>query len=388
MTNTIKMSLVAALAVSGLTTASASMLEGQGKNISKNLTLSGSANLRYEKVSADKPENPDKATAATVAVKIEAGYKVSDKVNVDMEVVSNTALVDKYSPENMDKLTVKDPELNRITKGNITYKDGGLTVKAGRISAHFDNGRIIGNQAWRQVSHSFDAGLLSYKTGKHTLTAIKTAKYWGSMDVDNEGVDSSSLLLNYNYKADDNLKISFYDYMIDSDRDTIGVFLRGKSPNKIGYEVEYATQSDASMGDVTTVDASLMNVDLRYGKGNLVGGVGYTVIKDGFWSSLGNNYKYLGLSDVIDDMISQGAIEGVSDVSVIGMYKIEGKGKVSVGIHSFKAQGGDNAGTEFDVVYKNKLSKDVGVYVGYANYSKGDIGVDTSKLYTQLNYTF
>lgn len=215
------------------------------------------------------------------------------------------------------------------------------------------------------------------------------------------------------------LKITVYDYMLgqagdnlDGGSDTYGIALTGKL--KVGdiglsYRAEYAEQDDPTLEDSgtnnsdTDVDADYYNIALNANMSGFLVGAGYEVLSGdsdtgdskikSFKTPYATLHAHNGWADVFLGNGGQGAGNnaGLEDMSVMAGYKAKGFGLFKVVYHDFQSEtGSTDFGTEFDVIYKNKIPgvKGLSGMLKFAEYDADDYGTDTTKFWAMLDYKF
>ncbi|WP_353661928.1 hypothetical protein [Hydrogenimonas sp. SS33] len=438
---TIKMSLVAAMAATVATTgASANMLE----NIISNPQLDIEIRPRYEYVDVDK-NNKDEANALTVrtAIGVKGGLFDVDGLNFQLQGMSvdHFGWVNDYNGKTSGDPkyeVVADPAQTRMTQANISYTYEGFTGILGRKMVVLDNARFIGNVGWRQMPQTYDLVAAAYSwEGLNLLGAYVTRVN----KVVESHLDTNSVLLHANYKFMPELDVTAYDYMISNLMDHIGIRATGTfdlSDMKLKYQAEYAYQKDPTMDDdeepfgQKNIQDFVNDNDADY----------FNIAADLLWNNftIGAGYEYLGAADGSDNdkglsfntpLATLHAMNGWADVFLAGTpqqgledlsfklaYNAGEYGKLMGVYHIFssvddfdKLNGGtsDDLGSEFDVAYNYKITKDLGLLLKGAWYSKGDEGAvaidqgkaakgigatknigwnDVTKYWVQLDYKF
>ena len=340
----------------------------------------------------DQTPKDDKATALTARTRI--GY-MSDKylgLKGYFEFENITAMADDYNSITNGKTkypVIADPEGSEVNQAFISFTGvKGLLAKAGRQRIILDNARFVGNVGWRQNEQTYDAALLN-------TTAIKglSANY-AFVDQINGITGGASKtdthLLNVSYKGLPNAKITAYAYMIDmetgTDNKTLGASVSGKLPIgseiKMIYSGEFAQMSDYADNDSSEsanyyaleLGAKLKQATIKLGY-EVLGGDGTT----SFSTPLATKHKFNGWADMF--LGTPG--DGLVDTYITAAGKVSGI-KLLATYHMFSSDnGGDDYGSEIDLLAAKKFGKHYSVGIKYANYMQGDLAskTDTSKLW-------
>jgi len=439
----ITMSAVALTAIMG---SFSSVNAADGINILDDLVLDGEIRPRYEMV-----DDGNSATANANAITARTKLKVTGKVmgidglTASVGVISvnnfgsheyNWKYIDDqgihkttYNDGSKNYSVVVDPQQAMISNAELNYKIEDTLLHAGRGQVNLDNQRFIGTVGWRQFERSYDSVFVANNSIKNL--SVLAAWVYGFQGVfGGPTTDANTVLLHAAYTVNDALKITAYDYMIAAQGDafnttdggvgfdTYGLALTGNvklDAVKLNYRAEYAIESDASMkiqetatnADNFKKDASYYNIDLGANiSGILVGanyefqsGTSLTDTKDKtFVTPLGTNHKFNGWADMFLNTPDGGLI----DANVRLGYKTKNFGKFLAVYHDFTADQKmldvngnqtDDLGSEFDVMYTNKIPGVNGLsgLLKYASYSKGAVDGytnDVSKFWAQLDYKF
>ena len=430
---TIKMSLAAVMAATVATTgASANMLE----EIISNPQLDIELRPRYEYADVD-DNGADEAKALTVrtAIGVKMGLFGIEGLNAQLQGmnVANFGWVNDYAPESSGYDKIVDPSQSRMTQANISYTYEGFTGIFGRKMVVLDNARFIGNVGWRQMPQTYDLVAAIYNwEGLNLLGAYVTQVN----QVKDSKFDTNTVLLHATYTFMPELTVTAYDYMVSNLMDHIGIRATGKFDFEgvaLKYTAEYAYQSDPSMDDedeafggdalqdiVDDNDADYYNIAIEGTINGFTAGVGYEVLgaADGsdndkglsFNTPLATLHAHNGWADVFLGGTPQA---GLQDLNFKLAYNAGEYGKITGVYHIFTADddfdkvgGGtsDDLGDEIDVAYNYKITKDLGLLLKGAWYSKGDEGAkradaatvtfkdvanhDTTKYWVQLDYKF
>ena len=368
---------------------------------------------RYEFV--DEDNTKDNANAFTVRTVLGAQF---DALGVDglgaqleMTNVSNFGF-DNYAPESAGYSIVADGEQTRVTQANISYTKGGFVGVAGRKGVNLDNQRFIGTVGWRQMPQTYDLASVAYK-GIEKLD-LMAAYVWqvnrifdrdlGGLKVPN--FDTNTVLLHAAYEVSPALTITAYDYMVASFADHIGIRATGGTTLdngvKLNYMAEYAKQNDPSLTEESAPfnDAEpVQDADYyRFGlSGSHLGftvGACYEVLGEAgsgtnsFNTPLATLHAHNGWAD----MFLSTPADGLEDLSFKLGYADKTFGKILGVYHKFDSDAGSvDYGSEFDVVYRKSVMKDVTMMLKGAMYAKGDAAtsyVDTNKYWVMFDYKY
>jgi len=403
------MSAVALTAIMGpLSTVSAA----DGINIFDDMKFSGELRPRYEYVDV-KNNATDAANAFTMRTRLamEASlFGVSGlSTKVGITTVNNFGM-DHYAPATAGYEKVVDPQQAMLSEMYVAYTVADTTMLIGRSHVNLDDQRFIGTVGWRQMERAYDTATVINKSVKDlTLLASYVHSYAGVGSVTT--TDTSSVLVNVNYKAADAITVSGFGYMLANIHDTYGVRLSGKIPAgdsvKLNYAASYAMQKDNSLtygsaGTTRAIDASYYDIAIGANISGLLLGAEYEVLgkasnatdADGFSTPLATLHKFQGFADAFLGRTkgSGGNKNGLKDMNAKIGYKTKGFGKLIAWYHKFDAETGanDDLGSEIDAVYANKIPgvNNLNGLLKAAFYTAGDTGKDKTVLWAQLDYKF
>lgn len=312
---------------------------------------------------------------------------------------------------------VADPDETRFTQGYLQYKLGATTAKVGRQLVNLDTQRFIGSVDWRQMPQSLDAVSI-------TNTSVPGLNLYGAYVYSYDTVfkepvyKSTSVILNANYKVNDMLKITVYDYMLSLEKsafaaDTYGLSFNGDvpaGPAKIGYRAEYAKQDDSTFKTTTTnvevqnnayyydieATVSMMGVTVGAGREFLSGTTDEGMGADGktkFQTPLATLHKFNGTADKFLTTPTGGLVDTFASIG----YSAKDLGNAMITYHDFKTDvamsGKTDLGSELDMQYANAIPglKGLSGLVKAAYYSGGDVATyvkDVTKVWVQASYKF
>lgn len=321
--------------------------------------------------------------------------------------VSHFGLVDDYSPEQGGYETIMDPSQTRMTQAHLTYKVGGTSLIAGRKIHTFDNQRFIGHVGWRQMPQSYDLLAANHTVNGLSLTGAYVTRV--NRITENGKLDTNSILMHGLFPIGKDFKLSTYGYMLSSIHDTFGLRATGNtnfSGIKLSYEAEYAFQDkptlkEESMGDIRPDhEADYYKVGFRANYTGFLFGLDYEILgkKEGscmvggpFCGAFNTPLATLhGMNGWADKFLGTPPA-GLVDTTVTVGYISKKYGRVIALYRNFESdEGSKDYGQEFDLIYVNKLYKNLGLTLKTAFYKEGDdlANGDTTKFWAMLDYRF
>lgn len=350
--------------------------------------------LRYEAV--DQDNALDDADALTLRTRL--GYTTApwQALVAFAEMENTSALIDDYAPATAGHSVVADPEGSEVNQYGLRYTGlPGLAATLGRSRLILDNARWVGNVGWRQNEQTFDGAFLKY-SGLASLTAQYA--YLNNVNtITATNADLDGHLLNLAWSALPQLTLTAYAYRLDyeapatTDVDTIGLRASGSAglgqAVKLIYAAEYAQQDAETVADDFSADYLL--TELGVGFKPLTITLGYEVLGSdngayGLQTPLATKHAFQGWAD----MFLVTPATGVEDLYVAAQCSV-GPVKLAAAYHEFSADEStpaDDYGSEIDVSAGMKLAGKLNGLLKYASYSADDFGVDTDKLWLQLEY--
>lgn len=350
--------------------------------------------LRYETVNQDNALKDAKGLILRTTANFETIQKQGFYGFVEVE--NSHALINDYNNTNGEGIgysVIADPESTEVDQAYIGYKMNGVSVKLGRQVLTFDNHRFVGHVGWRNDKQTFDALSASYTTSNNIKLSYAFINRRNRIFADKKDVESNDHLINASIPLPKS-KLSAYAYALsvdnnsDNSLDTFGIRYSGKA-NKIMYAAELATQHNELNGVSNHTNYMLFEGGYKLGAVTIKAGHESLGSDDGvkaFTTPLATLHKFNGWADQFLATPS----EGLDDNYVKVAGKI-GKGKWMVAYHSYSANkpsaAVDDLGSEINLQYVTKISK-FPIGVRYANYSAGDVKVDTNKLWVWTGYKF
>ncbi len=405
--NVLTKNIQAALAVSALGLSSVTVPQlayaGEFTDALTGGVASVDARVRYEGVSQDGKED---ASAFTERTRL--GYLTGDfKGFTGFIEMSDTAALgsreDYYVPKGSyaggdpAKAVVLDPTFTALNQAWISYKFDETTVKAGEQRIIFDN-RFLGNVGWRQKEQTYSGVSI------HAESIPKTTLDYAYIVNANNVIGSDVAMSTHAFQAAFNGlpfgKVTGYAYLIDNDvatstdSQTLGARFNGATSLsedlKVKYHIEYASQDDYA--DSKSVGGEYMRTELglMYKTGSItlgqekLGGNGVSA----FQTPLGTVHAFNGWADMFI-----GPVGGTPKNGLVDNYiNLSGKAlglKMAAIYHDFSSDvGGEQYGTEYDLLVAKKFSKTYTTGIKYAAYSADTYLKDTNKLWVWVDVKF
>ncbi len=375
-----------------------------GHNFTEALTggkASVDMRLRMENVSQDGRD--EDANALTLRTRL--GYLTGDYEGFKAfaEMTNTSALGDddyrvpggpfqKNNPS--DYPVVADPELSRINQAWVSYSGiADTSVKMGRQRVILDNARFVGNVGWRQTEQVYDALVVANTSIQDTtlIYGYVTRAY----NIFGAEVASRSHLLNASYNGFSFGKITGYAYMLDlgpeddgsGDSQTLGLSFGGKQALSedfsLLYNLEFANQSEYADADdgrdanytKLELGGSFMGVTAKIAQEKLGGDGTYA-----FQTALATKHAFNGWADTFVVATPGGGL-------VDNYFSIGGKPmgvKLLAVYHAYASdEGGDDIGTEINLLAAKKFTDNYSAGLKYASYSAEDNSgtADTDKVW-------
>ena len=338
------------------------------------------------------------------------GFKTLFPNNEDaaLFVSQRTRLTTKYSIEKLNFfVSFQDvrvwgdvPQLNVADANGLSIHeawgeillDANFSLKLGRQELIYDDSRIFGNVGWAQQARSHDMALLKYieddfridiglafNQSKENITGTdlttpntyKALQYaWLHKDWDN--FSGSLLFLNNGMQTPIGLKYS----------QTLGTHLKTKVDDfNFIANLYYQFGDDAANRDINAYLLGLETIykasdATKFGLGvELQSGNSYTTEvekNNAFTPFYGTNHKFNGLMDYfyVGNHINS---VGLLDIYGKAIFKLNDKSNLTGVLHNFSTAEDINAstskqlGTELDLVYDYKFTKEIGFKAGYSH---------------------
>ncbi len=369
--------------------------------IFNNIYAKGEIRPRYEGVD-DKANLADKADAFTnrLTLGIGADFMQIDGLSVYLEGTNVMGSGDFYSTGRDDNNlglydTVVDPDQTRITQAYLDYKFGDTLIRAGRQGVNLDNQRFVGTVNWRQMPQTYDAAAIINNSVENL--DLLAAYIWRVNTVKELDFDTNSVILHAAYHFMPELTVTAYDYIIEDFADTYGIAATGNIGmdfGKLNYRLEYAHQDDPTNG-TGSADADYYNIQAGLNISGFLVGAQYEVLGAGnngngaFYTPLATLHAHNGWADVF---LAATPVDGLVDLNGMIGYKADGFGVLKAIYHDFSSdRGSTDYGTEWDVVYQNKIPgvKGLSGLIKGAWFSDDNWrGGDKSVIWAMLDYKF
>lgn len=362
----------------------------------------GDFRLRFENVDQDNALKD--ADALTLRSRL--GYATGEVSGIsallEFEDSRSVFGMDDYNDglgSNPEYSTVVDPETTELDQSYLQHKTDNLNTRLGRQVLTYDNHRFIGDVGWRQDRQTFDALSSSYQFNKEFTLSFSYIGQRNRIFAEDKDIDSKDHLLNAGYTLSFG-QLSAYAYLLEEDNDsslsydTFGVRFSGDTKSgdlKFIYSAEFATQEKSASG-TDDLDADYLHLEGGVSCSGITAKLSYEVLGSdngdyGFATPLATLHKFNGWSDQFLNTPDQGLVD--MSVSVNGMLA---GGKWAIIYHDFEADESsatvDDLGDEIDFSYGKGFGKHYSAGIKYAAYSKGDINVDTDKLWLWVGAKF
>ncbi|NVJ96651.1 MAG: alginate export family protein [Alphaproteobacteria bacterium] len=368
--------------------------------------------FRYRLELVDQDGFSKNATASTLLTKL--WYKTGEVNGFSAYVEgTHTAVIGKdlfnsTVNGNTTRPVVADPETTEFNQGYLQYKNDMVTLRAGRQGVNLGNQRFVGTVGFRQNDQTYDA-VAMIATPAKDLTAVY-GYVWNVNRIFGEDhplgdLDTNTHIFNLGYKGFGFGNITAYGYLIDLNdapvyglsSATFGVRLDGKKAVseslKLGYELEYATQSDYK-DNATDYSADYWHLSASASTGGFTGQVGYEVLgsDDGvsFKTPLATLHKFNGWADKFLNTPGN----GLEDMYASVAYKVPGNeglgGTLFKAVyHDFSSDiGGTSYGSEIDLLVSKKINKYFTASVKAAFYNADGFATDTNKIWFTVGAKF
>lgn len=308
--------------------------------------------------------------------------------------------------------TVPDPQNLQLNQAYLKYAySPKFDLSIGRQAINLDNQRFVGSVAWRQNDQTFDAISLNIKPCKEFglyygyIDQVNTI--FGSEDVKpkfvaaQDGKQNSQIhLIQAKMNYTPLLNAVVYGYLMDFEdlaawsNQTYGLRVTGKKGD-FKYSAEYANQTEYA-DQPTDYDADYYALELGYNissQSTTIGdiSIGYEVLgsddgKIAFQTPLATKHKFNGWTD----MFLTTPANGLKDLYITSNFNIFSKGKLGTELHQYRSEEKNiDYGQEYSISYSHTLPiKGLSALAKYSDYQANDFGVDTQKLWLQVDYKY
>ena len=375
--------------------------------------LSLDSRVRYEWVEQDNKIQHADAWTLRIRPAIQTGswHGLSAFVQGEGTIEINDAFNSTRNNQT-DYSTVPDAKNLQLNQAYLKYVySPKFDATVGRQAINLDNQRFVGSVAWRQNDQTFDAVALNIKPcnefGLYYAYIDQVNTIFGSEDPEptfvqaQDGKQESKIHLiqakmNYNPM----LNATVYGYIMDFEdlsawsNQTYGLRLTGKK-NNFKYAAEYAKQSEYAEqpkdynADYHALELgySIKNKEVALGEIAL----GYEVLgsddgKIAFQTPLATKHKFNGWTD----LFLATPANGLTDLYVSSSFNVFGKGKLGTELHQYRSDEKNmDYGQEYSVSYSQALPlKGLSGLAKFSDYQAEAFGVDTQKLWLQLDYKY
>ncbi len=386
---------------------------GDPVEVNENLTIDPiiAGRLRYETVDQDNPV----ADADALTLRLRAGAEVKlHNLSFLGEAEGTLAIIDDYNDTIANNggfigaepfSVVADPDNVEINRLRLKYSGKGGSIAIGRQRIVIDDSRFVGNVGWRQNEQTFDAiraqttiGPLSldgtYAISQRTIfgaDAGPRTEFEGEFFFGGAGIKAGPVKLKaFTYVLD-------YDNLLANSTQTFGARATAAFPvgpkAKISLAGSYARQKDYATNP-TDYSADYIAAEIGGSYSGFGLKAGYELLgSDGgvaaFRTPMATLHKFNGWADVF---LATPAT-GLEDIYVGASYKSKGFGgikglKAAIVYHEFDSDvGGISYGSEIDASLGFKF-RNYGFLVKYADYDADALGVDTKKLWIQVQFAY
>jgi hypothetical protein len=361
--------------------------------------------VRNELVQEDNAVDDAIAMTARTRLGYETASMAGFKVLAEYDHV--TALQDAYNSgtdfgdNDANKSKVIDPATGDINRAQVSYTSKEFGAVLGRQRIIFDNARFVGNVGWRQNEQTYDAARLDFTMVENLsatyayINQVNTIKF--------EDQEAENHLLNIGYQTPFG-KVVSYAYLLnnksgatDVTHDTFGLSFKGKAAAtdnvNVLYAAEYASQTQNSGvtgakdndAEYTLIEAgaNVYGVTLLAGMEVLGGDGDYA-----FETPLATKHAHNGWADQFLGTSGTTANKGLNDTYAKVAGKVAGI-KLAAIYHDFSTnKDSDDLGSEINLLAAKKFDKNFSAGIKFAQYSEGDTGTDTDKLWVWAEAKF
>ncbi|MEE9273111.1 MAG: alginate export family protein [Robiginitomaculum sp.] len=406
--------LLASVAALSILSAAPAYAGDEATSIANALTNGkASINFRLRNENVKQDGFADNANALTMRTKLKYGTKVFKGFSVVLEVDNVIAFNNDYNSTingRTNRPVIVDPKMTEINQAYLAYTGiNKTTLIVGRLGLNMDNQRFVGTVGWRQNDQTYDlvAGIIK-PTNELTITS---GYVWNVNRIFSDkhafgDIDTSSMVINGKYTGFGFGNITAYGLFIDLNEapiyslssQTIGARFDGKYKLANGnmtalYEAEIATQSDYKDSPLD-YKATYYHVSGGLSANGLTGKVGYEVLGSdngvaSFQTPLATLHKFNGWADKF--LSTPGG--GLKDLYGSLSYKTSADGlmkglKFDAIYHKFKADIGENYGSEIDLQVSKKIGKHYYGGLKFSDYSADGHATDTQKIWVTIGANY
>jgi hypothetical protein len=370
----------------------------------------GDARLRYEQVEQEAVD----AEAGTLRVRAGAEARVG-RFSLLAEAEATVAAMNEYNAfpfqlagsrqRRPEHATVADPENLELNRLQLQFEARDGVVTLGRQRINLDDQRWVGSVGWRQNEQTFDAARAESSVGPFGVDlalAVNQRTIWGTGAGARTALKGEFVLAAISSERGP-IRAKLFAYLLDYDEtffftnssQTYGGILSvplASGGHQIALRASYARQSNYRKNPFE-YSADYWSVE----GGTKLAGFDFTAGWEKLGSSNGRSvqtpmatlHKFNGWAD----MFLTTPPAGLQDAWVSVGRKFERAKALpglnaSVAFHQFdSARGGIEYGTEWDASAGFTL-RSVGVLLKYADYDAKGFGIDTRKLWLQVEWKF
>ncbi len=370
--------------------------------------------LRYRLENLDQDGFAKEATASTLRTAL--GYETAQfegfRALIEFEDVAPIGNDKLYNSTTNGvgglRPTIPDTDGTEVNQLYVTYEaDGDLRARFGRQEFFYNDGRFIGDRAWRQNHQSYDALRLTHTGLRKTTIDYAFLHAVNTPNGENHPLGEERMrthLLDIRHELEGIGELGAYGYLIDFDERvnfstrTLGVRFQGQRALDDRFDVlyrgEYADQQDYGKNPtVGGIDADYHLVELGVAFGGFtlqvanehLGGSGAP--GDKFTTPLGRFHPFNGLTDLFATVPDTGLEDRWISLSK-QLFGVD----CMASYHEFEADtGGLDYGTEFDLAATYAISKRLTVGAQFGNFNRdGNAPApfsDTARLISWISYS-
>lgn len=381
------------IAIALLSTAMSASVLAEGVGFFDGSKTNFNLRYRFETVDQDGFDKDAKASTLKTRVTWKSGLVNGFQLNAEVDNVIELGPDDYNDASGVDPKTqypvVADPTGTDLNQLNVSYKNSGLTLIAGRQRVVVGNQRFVGGVAWRQNEQTYDGFRANYKVNEQLSVDYafvnKVNTIFGP-DGNKDQIDGDFHLAHVFYHVNKDHKITFFSHLLDFDKseaiDTYGVDYNGQFSG-FSAHASFAAQSKGNN------DVSYFAIDVAKPIGQAKVTLGWERLGSdngayGFQTPLATKHKFQGFAD----KFLATPTNGIDDYYVKVTTKLGGV-KLAAFYHDYSAVEGDaNYGSEINLVASYKVLDATTLVAKYANYDADEHATDTTKFWLMANTKF
>jgi len=364
--------------------------------------------LRVETVDQDGFAND----AEAITLRTRFGYQTGESEGFSFLIEGENVLhlVDDFNSTtngNAGFPVVADPEETELNRLQLTYTGfDDTTLVAGRQRIILGDARYVGNVGFRQNEQTFDAFVAS-NTGIENVTLTyayldRVHRIFGDDHPAGElDLDAHAFVGAYAGEYGTLTGFAILADVVDASalsNTTYGLSFKGSVAEEggptFGYMFEWAHQSDYA-DNASSFDLDMFRGEASLSQNGISGAIGFESLEGngsrGFITPLATLHKFQGWADVFLGTPA----DGIQDVYVRGGFSFPdapfGEAmNASIVYHDFQTEnGGDDLGSEIDLVLNNRISEHVSLQFKAAFYEGPDSGpADRNKIWFAATYNY